>query len=98
MDRIVFMMNVSLLIRVSRALLKPGRLCNQIISFRNACCPASRGPVVFDGAGTIAEHLEQMGTNRVKTVMFGKPTIDIERLEKFETFRRAVYHGSCNCM
>jgi hypothetical protein len=29
----------------------------------------------------LAEHLEQMGTNRVKTMMLGEPAIDIERLE-----------------
>lgn len=82
MDRIALMMTpVSLLIPASRALLKPGRLCNQVISFRDACCAASRGPVVFDGACMITEHLEQMGTNRVETMMLGKPTIDIERLE-----------------
>ena len=46
----------------------------------------------------IAKHFEQMSTNRFKTVMLGKPTVAIERLEQFETFRRAVYHGSRNCM
>jgi hypothetical protein len=53
---------------------------------------------VLDGAFLIAKHFEQMGTNRVKTMMLGKPTVAIERLEQFETFRRAVYHGGCNCM
>jgi hypothetical protein len=67
--------------RLFRSLFKPSRLCHQITLFWNTRCPACSGPVRLDGALVIAKQFEQMGTNRVKTMMLGKPGVAVKRLE-----------------
>jgi hypothetical protein len=76
----------------------PGGLGHEVILFRHTRCPSGRNSVVLDGAFVVANHFEQMGANRVETIVTGKPAVVIERSQKFETFRRTVYHRGGNCM
>jgi len=54
-------------------------LGHQVILFWDACRPAGCNAVVLDGAFAIANHFKQMGTNRVETIVTGKPIVGIER-------------------
>ena len=56
-------------VRSVSSLLKPGRLCQQIIAFRNVRRPPGGGPVMIDGVFSIAQHFEQVCAHRFKTMM-----------------------------
>jgi hypothetical protein len=55
------------------------RLGHEVILFRDTCRPAGRNSVMLDGAFIIANHLKQMSTNSVETIVTGKPSVGIER-------------------
>ena len=57
----------------------PSGLGHEVILFRDTRCSSGRDSVVFDGALMVADHFEQMGANRVETIVTSKPTIAIER-------------------
>jgi hypothetical protein len=46
----------------------------------------------------VAGHLQEMGTNRIETMMPGKPCIGVKRLEQLEPFRWAMYHSGRDSM
>src|ERR1700756_4204973 len=57
----------------------PGCLGHEVILFRDTRCSSGCNSVVFDGAFIVADHFEQMGADRVETIVTGKPTVVIER-------------------
>ena len=60
-------------------LCETSRLGHQVILLRDTCRPAGCNAVVLDGAFAIANHLKQMGTNCVQTIVTSKPIVGIER-------------------
>jgi len=61
------------------SLRQTSRLGHEVILFRDTCRPAGRNSVVLDGAFIVANHFEQMGANRVETIVTTKPSVGIER-------------------
>src|SRR5215467_15513003 len=78
--------------------IEPSCLGHQIVLFWDARGPAGSNAVVLDGAFKVTSHLEQVSTNRVETIMTGKPSVGVEGPQQFQTFRGTVYHGSRNCV
>jgi hypothetical protein len=56
-----------------------GCLGYEVILLRDTRCSSGGNSVVFDGAFIVANHFEQMGANRVETIVTSKPSVGIER-------------------
>ena len=54
-------------------------LRHKVNPFRDARRPGSRNSVVFDGSFVISRRFQQMGTNRIETIVTGKARVGIER-------------------
>jgi hypothetical protein len=78
---------------LARSLPEAGGLCNQVVPLRQAGSAEGRRLVMPNGSFIIARHLEQMGANRVESMMISQPSIGVQRIQQLESRGRAVHHG-----
>lgn len=77
-------------------LAQPGRLCDQVIAFRDAVCLARGNPVVRNCGLRIACHFQQVGTNGVNPVMAENSCIRVERPQQLKPFGWSLHHSYGN--